>query len=111
MDSLIPWLLILLAGLAIACQVFYVRMRRAESVRSAMESLQNEERRNVEATLTALVSDEVETPADWRPQALVLSRCGLSPSAIAKRLGVSAGEVELVLSLAQTAESTKRGKL
>src|SRR5688572_20193312 len=40
MHSLILWLLLILAGLLIACQVFYLRMRRAESVRSAVKSLQ-----------------------------------------------------------------------
>jgi hypothetical protein len=119
-DTLNPWLLLILAGLVIACQVFYLRMRRAESVRGAVESLQEEERRNLEATLATLIRDEPGTAdpsapiaapgADWRPQAVLLSRCGVTLDEIALRLGVPVGEVELALRLAQTAESTKRGR-
>ncbi len=112
METLTAWLLLILAGLAIACQVFYLKMRRAESVRKALESLHDEERKTNEATLAALLSDapKAESSADWRSQAVLLSRHGLTPNDIGYRLGVPAGEVELVLKLAQTAESTNRGR-
>lgn len=42
-----------------------------------------------------------ESPPDRRAEAVRLARSGLSPALIARRLGLTMGEVELILSLAE----------
>lgn len=44
---------------------------------------------------------DAESPPDRRAEAVRLARSGLSPALIARRLGLTMGEVELILSLAE----------
>lgn len=122
------WLLLLVAALVMVVQALYLRLRRLESVRTAQETLRQEETAQLEATVSHLVEHyqpsaaasptsgtyspypraQVEAPAtaeaDWPQKARVMARCGATAETIAQTLGVPRGEVDLVLGLARAQE-------
>ena len=111
------WLLMVIAGLVVACLSLYVYAQRMESDSLMQRSLAEEELRTVEHAL-ASAREQVQSqpiyptlpapapaslshsPEDERFQAILsLRRSGKSTNQIARELGLPMGAIELLLSL------------
>lgn len=105
---LVPLLLLLISALVLACVVMYNHARQVESVSNARDEFFAEElRRAQEADILTLSpppqaapARPVPTPAaPWRDRALLLSIQGWEPRCIAREVGATIAEVELILAL------------
>jgi hypothetical protein len=108
--DLIPWLLLIVAGLCTGCVVLYCHLKQVESSSLNREALVLEEVEELRATLKRaldrigaieegrmLLPPGAPSRGPWQSRAIILSRSGLNTVEIARELEVSISEVELAL--------------
>ncbi len=108
MEALVPWLLVLLSALSLACLVLYLHLRQAESMAQGRHELFNQELERAQTVLESALdpagargSTPLTPDPSWPARAIHLHRVGMAPAQIGRLLGVPAGEVELIVGLAR----------
>jgi hypothetical protein len=103
---LVPLLLILVSALVLACVVMYNHARQVESVSHARDALFMDELRRAQTgegtdqsapVLYSLSGRGAAAP--WRDRALLFSVQGWDAPSIAREVGATTSEVELILAL------------
>lgn len=102
---LVPLLLLVVSVLVLACVVMYNHARQVESTSSARDALFAEELRRAQEDGTGQSSPVLHSltgrgaVAPWRDRALLLSIQGWEAPTIAREVGATTAEVELILAL------------